>query len=482
MNKKLTALLAVSSVTIAALTGCGSGQSAKTESTKTESPKTESTAASLDQSGEAGITDAEKKVEGDLELALFQGGYGADYWEEIISRFEEKYPDVHVNYKINPKIGDLIRPQIISGDVPDLIYHNMGQSDGVVLGLIKDKELLELTDLFEENALDKEEKLKDIMLAGKLESKAYAPYGDGKIYLAPLNTSPTGLIYNKALFEEKGWEVPETWDEFFALGDVAKEDGRALITFPGIYPTYCENFLNTSIADAAGMDALNDIFDYKEGSFSNDKVMQVLKNIEKIKTGGYLMDGSTGLNHTQSQSEMMLGKALFIPNGTWIENEMKDAPRENEENFEFALLPGLKLNADDPDFVSTSIEQLSIPKNAKNPEAAKEFIRFIYTDDSVRLFGEKAQGMIAVKGATDLVKEYFTPGMNNMFSVLSDESVTTYSPAYQTSPANAKFNKNMIYENGLLPVLNGEMDAEAWAAFTEKGFASLREDLASENK
>ena len=30
--------------------------------------------------------------------------------------------------------------------------------------------------------------------------------------------------------------------------------------------------------------------------------------------------------------------------------------------------------------------------------------------------------------------------------------------------------------------LNGEMDAEAWAAFTEKGFASLREDLASENK
>ena len=159
MNKKLTALLAVSSVTIAALTGCGSGQSAKTESTKTESPKTESTAASLDQSGEAGITDAEKKVEGDLELALFQGGYGADYWEEIISRFEEKYPDVHVNYKINPKIGDLIRPQIISGDVPDLIYHNMGQSDGVVLGLIKDKELLELTDLFEENALDKEEKI-----------------------------------------------------------------------------------------------------------------------------------------------------------------------------------------------------------------------------------------------------------------------------------------------------------------------------------
>ena len=31
-----------------------------------------------------------------------------------------------------------------------------------------------------------------------------------------------------------------------------------------------------------------------------------------------------------------------------------------------------------------SVEQFSIPKDAKNPELAKEFLRFLYTDDSVR--------------------------------------------------------------------------------------------------
>ena len=51
------------------------------------------------------------------------------------------------------------------------------------------------------------------------------------------------------------------------------------------------------------------------------------------------------MNHTESQTEMMLGKAAFITNGTWMENEMQDAPRE--EGFEFAMAPIPTENADD---------------------------------------------------------------------------------------------------------------------------------------
>ena len=55
---------------------------------------------------------------------------------------------------------------------------------------------------------------------------------------------------------------------------------------------------------------------------------------------GYLLEGTVGMNHTESQTEMMLGKAAFITNGTWMENEMQDAPRE--DGFEFC-------NGSDPD-------------------------------------------------------------------------------------------------------------------------------------
>ena len=76
------------------------------------------------------------------------------------------------------------------------------------------------------------------------------------------------------------------------------------------------------------------------------------------------------MNHTESQTEMMLGKAAFITNGTWMENEMQDAPRE--DGFEFAMAPIPTENADDVHYVFDSCEQFSIPAAAKNPELAKQ--------------------------------------------------------------------------------------------------------------
>ena len=60
-----------------------------------------------------------------------------------------------------------------------------------------------------------------------------------------------------------------------------------------------------------------------------------------------------------------MNKALFIPNGNWMENEMKDAPRA--DGFEFGLWHAPVLNKGDQPYVMTSVEQFSIPAAAKNP-------------------------------------------------------------------------------------------------------------------
>ncbi len=36
---------------------------------------------------------------------------------------------------------------------------------------------------------------------------------------------------------------------------------------------------------------------------------------------GYILPGTVALNHTQSQQELMMDHALFLPVGTWIESE-----------------------------------------------------------------------------------------------------------------------------------------------------------------
>ena len=215
------------------------------------------------------------------------------------------------------------------------LYHLVPVSISVST-LIKEHALLNLDDVFDGENYAGTGTLRDDITDGILSSTKCAPYGDGEIYLAPFSSGPQGLIYNKTFFDENNLEVPKTWDEFFTLGDTLKDiDGRALFTYQGIYPGYMEEMLWPAIANECGEEALTKIANYEEGSFNNEGVLKALTHIKEIAEKGYLLEGTVGMNHTESQTEMMLGKAAFITNGTWMENEMQDAPRE--EGFEFAI-------------------------------------------------------------------------------------------------------------------------------------------------
>ena len=61
--------------------------------------------------------------------------------------------------------------------------------------------------------------------------KAASTGNDGKQYFIPFYNYPWVVIYRKSLFEEKGYTVPTTWDEFTALGDKMKTDGLVPLAF-----------------------------------------------------------------------------------------------------------------------------------------------------------------------------------------------------------------------------------------------------------
>ena len=412
----------------------------------------------------------------ELNIAIFEGGYGPGYWNAVVALFEQAYPGVKVNMQISPVVGDIVRPQIVAGNVPDFMSMNDNDQSGVIASMIKENALLDITDLFEEPGYNTDKPLKDILIEGILQTTKCSPYGDGRVYLAPFNTSPMGLIYNKALFAENGWEPPVTWDEFFALGDKAKEKGIALFTYQGIYPGYLESTIYPSIASHAGVDALRAIMGFEEGSFNNGKVLEVLSNLQKIGIEGYLMEGTVALNHTQSQTDMMNNKALFIPNGLWMEGEMKDAPRA--EGFVFGMTPAPVMSKDEPRYIMDSVEQFSIPKDAKNPELAKEFLKFLYTDESVRLFGEHANGVMAVRGAIELVKEYVSEGTYSMFSVYEDSGAMPLVTGWDALPQGSKVAINDEFFAPIADLMNGAITAEQWAEEIEALFTQIRADAA----
>lgn len=458
MKKKLFNTLSAAVMLSALLVGCSSNEPEKPEdltTTTTETPTQEPT------------TDGEKEV---LKVAVFEGGYGKAFWEEVVKRFEADYPNVTVELTASPKIGDVIRPQLAAGNAPDFIYFASTNESGVAQALIKDKKLADLSDVFSQPALGESTPIKDKMLPGFLDNKLTVPYGDGVVYLAPLYYNVTGLWYNAALFAEQGWEVPTTWDQFFEIGDKAKEVDMSLFTYQGMSPGYNEALIWPAIAGAAGAEAVEAIFSYQDGAWENADAVKALEIFQRIAEGNYLLPGTVAMNHTQAQTEHLKGSAVFLPNGNWYEDEMKDAI---QPGWEWGFMTAPVFNPGDTRYVATGIEEMYIPADAANIEMAKEFMRYLYKDEMVQLNAELAHAVVPIEGAVEIAKDYIPTSNYSSFKVFDEAGVLPLPVGFEVV-ANTEINmKNEVF-NPISSIMNKELTAEEWAANLEVASDKVR--------
>lgn len=462
-NSKFLLLLLVVTVILSGFTGCKSKETSKTESKELSSTEvTEQKEEANEGTSFQGQT---------LEVYAFEGGYGKAYWEEIAKKFEADYPGVTVELTTSPKIIDLIKPRMVAGTPPDFFYVN-GVLEASVDAMIKDKVFMELNDVFDGNALDQEVPLKEVVTDGFLDY--CQPYKDGKIYYAPAYVGVSGLWYNKTLFKQMGWVPPTTWDEFLAFGDIAEKEGKHLFTYQGIYPGYLVNSILSTIASEDGIGAVDKIFNYEEGSWSTETVKSILGVYQEISDQEYLLPGTVAMNHTQAQTEFLQGKALFCPNGSWFEGEMKEAIPD--EGFSFGFIPIPALTKGEQQYMESFFETFLIPKQAKNPELAKEFLRYQYKEENVILNAETSQGVMAVKDAPEKVKPYIADSIYNCFKQF-DNGVKPI--VWQFKPTDKKVEINIFDEisQPISSIMNKEIGVDEWVERLEKANKIFRDAM-----
>lgn len=348
--KKTVSLLVAGALSISLLAGCGTGD---------------------DASGNKGDK---------VKIEFFHHKReGMETFDRLIEKFEKENPNIEVEQACPPETATVIRTRVSKNDVPDIVaiggdmtYKDLSEA-GVFTDVTDDKNLEKVQPSYIQM-------LKDIL-------------GQEKVYAIPFATNAVGIIYNKAIFNELGLEIPKTWDELIAVAEEIQEAGKV-----PFYHTYKDAWTTLPSFNALAANTQGDDF-YSELNKGNilagerfkeaaEKMVELSKYGHKNQQGATYNDGNTAFAKGES--------AMYLQ-GIWAIPEIKKA----NPDIELGVFPFPATNNPDEIKVVSGVDLLfGIAASSKHPEEAKKFVEFLLTEENAKQYIEEQNAFSALKGIT----------------------------------------------------------------------------------
>lgn len=330
-----------------------------------------------------------------LDVVIFKGGFGDDYAKYVNEMYQQRFPDAQITYAGIQRLGEQLQPRFVAGTPPDVI-DNSGAGNLDNAALVAEGQLADLADLLAAPSLDTEGKtVGETLVPGSQESGIF----NGVQYLLNWALSAYGIWYSSSWMEENGYEYPKTWDEMMALCEEIKGSGVSPWVTTGVHPQYARQFLFDQMVWKRDPQAIINIENLEVDAWKAQPVTDVLEALVQLAEKGYLLPGWEGLDHIQSQNEWLQGKAIFIPVGTWLENEMKDSI---PEGFDMVIAPTPSLPGDTLPFEAIFAgggEPFIVPAQGKNVAGGKEWLRLLFSREGGRVFAESTRSLSTVIGS-----------------------------------------------------------------------------------
>jgi multiple sugar transport system substrate-binding protein len=194
---------------------------------------------------------------------------------------------------------------------------------------------------------------------------------DGKQYFVPFYFYPWGVHYRKSLFEEQGYAVPTTWDEFKTLCDTMQADGITPLAGAndGRWPQMgMFDMLNLRIN---GYDFHVSLMGGNE-SWEDDRVKAVFAAWEEILPY-YQPDanGRTWQDAANGIGDKSVGMFLL---GTFITSNFDSASQQDIiDDVDFFLFPAIN-DEHGQDAIEAPIDGFMMAASPQNPEGAKALL------------------------------------------------------------------------------------------------------------
>ncbi|MCB1970273.1 MAG: extracellular solute-binding protein [Geminicoccaceae bacterium] len=217
---------------------------------------------------------------------------------------------------------------------------------------------------------------------------------DGKVYGVPFASQTMLVIYNKAIYDQLGLGVPQTWDELLANAKAIQDAG--IFAFGNGTATAWQNetIVSALTSSIIGRGFFEDIQNDKT-TFEDPRFIGGLEALKQVST--FFPTGFTGLDYASSQQLFASGMAAMFAGGSF---ELANFKSQNPD-LDLGIFAAPGRNADDERLVGIFYDG-GYAGNAKtaHPDAVRKFLAYLATPEFGQKFANELGNISPIKGVT----------------------------------------------------------------------------------
>ena len=353
---------------------------------------------------------SDSSSDGKTEIEIIQYKMEAtDYFDALEEEFNATHDDIHLTIDSPNDASTIMRTRFIREDYPDII----GIGGDINYSYYVDAEIL--ADLSDWDGMSNiKEAYLDIA-----EALEFVPT-DGT-YIAPYMANAAGILYNKDMFEEHGWEIPTTWDELISLCEEIQSEGILPFYF-GFRDTWtCLAPWNAIAVDLAPADICKQV-NRGDATFTEAYREAAEKYIQLMDYGP---DDPAAYGYNDACTAFANGEAAMYPIGSYAVPQIQSVnPDMNIDSF---VMPA----NDDPDgnTLNSGIDLgFCVTAACENKEAAYEVLDFLYEDENIQAYIDDQNSISCKEGDYELA-----PMLDGMTEYIESGNMTDYQDHYYPS-------------------------------------------------
>lgn len=347
---------------------------------------------------------------GKIEIELVQYKPEAvAVFEQLEEEFNRTHDNIHLTIESPNDATTILKTRFIREDYPDII----GIGGDINFSYFIDSNILADVSDYPGLATIKPAYV-DI-----LEGLEFVPT-EGT-FGVPYVANAAGVLYNRAMFKEHGWEIPTTWDEFMALCGEIQAAGIQPLYF-GFKDTWtCLAPWNALAVGLAPADVCRQV-NRGETNFTDEYREISEKMLEMMQ---YSEEGPFAYGYNDACTAFANGESAMYTIGSYAVPQIKSVnPDMDIDSF---VMPGND-NADGNILNSGVDLQFCVMQACENKEAAYEVLDFLLSHDSVQAYLDNQNAVPCKDEEFELA-----PMLDGMKSFITEGKMADYQDHYYPS-------------------------------------------------